>query len=100
MWRDSIVMMKLIRGRLSPAAPGRAEKLARAFRAPCTSLPAVMRRWAASLAFVACVAPAPAAMRIILTNDDGFESANIQALFTALKAAGHDVILRAPHNNG
>ena len=33
------------------------------------------------------------AMRIVITNDDGFESRNLQALFTALKAAGHDVIL-------
>lgn len=39
------------------------------------------------------------AMRIVLTNDDGFESRNIQALFTALKAAGHDVILTAPYRN-
>lgn len=39
--------------------------------------------------------PAPA-MRILLTNDDGFESQNIQALYTALKAAGHEVMMSAP----
>lgn len=38
-------------------------------------------------------------MRIVLTNDDGFESVNIQALFAALKAAGHDVIMSAPYRN-
>lgn len=39
------------------------------------------------------------AMRIVLTNDDGFETRNIQALFTALKAAGHEVILSAPYRD-
>ena len=38
-------------------------------------------------------------MRIVLTNDDGFETRNLQALFTALKAAGHDVILSAPYRD-
>ncbi len=39
------------------------------------------------------------ALRIVLTNDDGFETRNIQALFHALKAAGHDVILSAPYHD-
>lgn len=39
------------------------------------------------------------AMRIVLTNDDGFETRNIQALFAALKAAGHDVIMSAPYRD-
>jgi 5'-nucleotidase len=39
------------------------------------------------------------ALRIVLTNDDGFEHRNIQALLAALKAAGHDVILSAPFRN-
>lgn len=39
------------------------------------------------------------AMRIVLTNDDGFESRGSQALFTALKAAGHEVILSAPYRD-
>lgn len=40
-----------------------------------------------------------AALDIVLTNDDGFESLNIQTLFDALKAAGHDVIMSAPLRN-
>jgi 5'-nucleotidase len=39
------------------------------------------------------------AMRIVITNDDGFESRNLQALYAALKANGHDVILSAPFQN-
>lgn len=39
------------------------------------------------------------AMRIVLTNDDGFEHGNIQVLFSALKAAGHDVIMSAPYRD-
>jgi len=51
-------------------------------------------------AVVAALGVLPAmAMRIVLTNDDGFESHNTQVLFTALKAAGHDVILSAPCRN-
>jgi 5'/3'-nucleotidase SurE len=46
---------------------------------------------------LAIVGISPAwALRIVVTNDDGFESRNLQALFTALKAAGHEVILSAP----
>ena len=37
------------------------------------------------------------AMRILVTNDDGFESQNSQALFAALKTAGHDVLMSAPY---
>jgi len=47
--------------------------------------------WAAAICTVSTMA-----MRIVIGNDDGFESRNIQALYTALKAAGHDVILSAP----
>ncbi len=36
-------------------------------------------------------------LNIVLTNDDGFETENIQALYTALVAAGHNVILSAPY---
>ena len=36
-------------------------------------------------------------LRIVLTNDDGFETENIQALFSALVDAGHDVIMAAPY---
>ncbi len=38
-------------------------------------------------------------MHIVLTNDDGFEHGNIQVLFSALKAAGYDVILSAPYRD-
>ncbi|MFP8881318.1 MAG: 5'/3'-nucleotidase SurE, partial [Myxococcota bacterium] len=37
------------------------------------------------------------ALDIVLTNDDGFETPNIQALFTALVDAGHNVIMSAPY---
>jgi 5'/3'-nucleotidase len=36
-------------------------------------------------------------LNIVLTNDDGFETENVQALFNALVAAGHNVILSAPY---
>lgn len=41
----------------------------------------------------------PTSLRIVLTNDDGFETENIQAVFAALVAAGHEVILSAPWAN-
>lgn len=56
-------------------------------------------RWLV-LALAGVIAANPAfALRIVLTNDDGFETRNIQALFNALKAAGHDVILSAPYHD-
>lgn len=39
------------------------------------------------------------ALQILLTNDDGFETANLRALQVRLKAAGHDVIVSAPTQN-
>jgi 5'-nucleotidase len=36
-------------------------------------------------------------LNIVLTNDDGFETENIQALYSALVAAGHNVIMSAPY---
>ncbi|MCX6953761.1 MAG: 5'/3'-nucleotidase SurE, partial [Verrucomicrobia bacterium] len=39
------------------------------------------------------------AMRVVITNDDGFESGNLQALYSTLKAAGHEVILSAPYSD-
>ena len=47
---------------------------------------------------MASLASQVAALNIVLTNDDGFETANIQALYSALLAAGHDVILSAPYS--
>nr|WHW29716.1 putative 5'/3'-nucleotidase SurE [uncultured bacterium] len=37
------------------------------------------------------------ALDIVLTNDDGFETPYIQALFSALTAAGHNVVMSAPY---
>ncbi|WP_206363026.1 5'/3'-nucleotidase SurE [Stenotrophobium rhamnosiphilum] len=39
------------------------------------------------------------ALNIVLSNDDGFETANIHALYQRLKAAGHDVVLSGPTQN-
>ncbi len=39
------------------------------------------------------------ALNILLTNDDGFETANLRAMQAALKAAGHDVLVAAPTQN-
>ncbi|WP_165857377.1 5'/3'-nucleotidase SurE [Marinobacter sp. JSM 1782161] len=36
------------------------------------------------------------ALNILLTNDDGWETDNIQTMFSALQAAGHNVIMSAP----
>ncbi|WP_432721779.1 5'/3'-nucleotidase SurE [Jeongeupia wiesaeckerbachi] len=36
------------------------------------------------------------ALNILVSNDDGFAAANVRALYTKLKAAGHDVIVAAP----
>jgi 5'-nucleotidase len=44
-------------------------------------------------------AAAVPALDILLTNDDGFDSANLRALYQRLKAAGHDVIIVAPAFN-
>ncbi len=37
------------------------------------------------------------ALNIVLTNDDGFETEYIQALFNALTNAGHNVVMSAPY---
>lgn len=37
------------------------------------------------------------ALNIVIVNDDGFETANIQTLYHKLKTAGHDVIVSAPY---
>ena len=50
-----------------------------------------------STAVLAGMTSQAAALNIVLTNDDGFETPNIQALYSALVAAGHDVILSAPY---
>ena len=61
-----------------------------------------MRAAAAIVVAVALSAAAPAAaqdvpsLRILLTNDDGFEAPGIVAVREALTAAGHDVTIVAP----
>src|SRR3546814_3199726 len=51
-------------------------------------------------ALLAATMSAPSwALNIVLSNDDGFEAANIRALYTELKAAGHDVVLSGPAQN-
>lgn len=51
-----------------------------------------------SAGLILTVAGPVAALNIVLTNDDGFETPNIQILYSALVAAGHDVILSAPYS--
>lgn len=41
----------------------------------------------------------PGPLKILLTNDDGFDVANVQTLFTHLKKDGHDVVLVAPYSS-
>lgn len=44
-----------------------------------------------------CLAASPVfALDILLSNDDGYRHPNIRALYTALKAAGHQVRIAAP----
>lgn len=59
-----------------------------------------MRTLLVSMAALALVSPlSPAAARnIVLTNDDGLTS-NTLALYHALKAAGHDVVVSVPCTN-
>lgn len=45
------------------------------------------------------VAQTAAALNIVVTNDDGFETANIRALQARLREAGHDVLVAAPTQN-
>jgi 5'-nucleotidase len=46
--------------------------------------------------FLGAIPGSAVALDILLTNDDGFDSAGITALHAALVAAGHDVTLVAP----
>ena len=67
-----------------------------------------MRAWLVVAVFAALVGPGceaqvsgaePASLRILLTNDDGYDTPGIRALHEALVAAGHDVTLVAPHTD-
>jgi len=58
-----------------------------------------MRYLCATAAFLAFIAPVAAEARnIVITNDDGLTS-NVVALYKALKADGHDVIVSVPCQN-
>lgn len=54
-----------------------------------------MRFWGAWFLLAALFVPPANARNIVLTNDDGLTS-NVLALYTALKADGHDVIVSVP----
>lgn len=58
----------------------------------------LLRTAAATIALAACQAAPAAAHTIVLTNDDGLTS-NVVALYRALKADGHDVIVSVPCTN-
>ncbi len=49
-----------------------------------------------SVASAFVLSPTAMALNIVLTNDDGWETTNIQTLKDTLEAAGHDVIMAAP----
>lgn len=53
-------------------------------------------RWISALLLVLTVCSPTYAVNILITNDDGYAAPNIQALYAALKAQGHDVIMSAP----
>lgn len=58
------------------------------------------RRLLPSLCTALLLAATPAhALDILLTNDDGFETANLRALQQRLVAAGHTVLVSAPTQN-
>ena len=67
-----------------------------------------MRAWLVVAVFVSLVgsgcashafADEPVSLRILLTNDDGYDTPGIKAVRKALIAAGHDVTLVAPLTN-
>jgi 5'-nucleotidase len=58
-------------------------------------------RWIAASAALSTLLLASSAwgLNIVLTNDDGFETENIRALFDKLEDAGHEVVMSAPYVN-
>ncbi|GAA4651398.1 5'/3'-nucleotidase SurE [Kistimonas scapharcae] len=50
----------------------------------------------ASLLVAGSLSVHASALNIMVTNDDGYESPNLRALYSALKADGHDVFISAP----
>lgn len=62
--------------------------------------PAIRRMLGLAVMGLAAMLPQQSwALNIVLSNDDGFEAANIRALYQRLKAAGHDVVLSGPTQN-
>lgn len=55
----------------------------------------IMLRWLIVLLAGSICLPL-SAERILLTNDDGFDAPGVTAMYEALKAAGHDVVMVAP----
>jgi len=49
--------------------------------------------WSLSVSILALFAVASTGQRIVITNDDGWATAQIRAEYNALKAAGYDVSL-------
>ena len=58
-----------------------------------------MKRSAWMLAVGSLIASKAFALNILLSNDDGYQHPNIRALYTALKAAGHNVKVAAPQSD-
>ena len=67
-----------------------------------------MRAWLTIAVFAALIGPGfaaqvsgaePASLRILLTNDDGYDTPGIRAVLEALVVAGHDVTLVAPRTD-
>ena len=54
-----------------------------------------MKTWICGLVAIAIASSPAQAENILITNDDGLTS-NLKALYTALKAQGHDVIVSVP----
>ncbi|WP_338724769.1 5'/3'-nucleotidase SurE [Pseudomonas tolaasii] len=58
-----------------------------------------MKRRAWMLACTGLIASKAFALNILLTNDDGYQHPNIRALYTELKAQGHNVRIAAPQSD-
>ncbi len=52
--------------------------------------------WLALLLIQTALADDTGVLRVLLTNDDGYDAPGIRAVATALRAAGHDVVTVAP----
>jgi hypothetical protein len=63
--------------------------------APGPSMKTSLPRHLLATAALLCLASPAFALNIVLSNDDGLTS-NTKALYEALKAAGHDVIVSVP----